>query len=157
MQCSRRVGEGTTTWRVWTCWPEADATWASVCNWTAVTPPCCWEQEQERAWNVSGGKWTTRRENTLPLGREGGKSFQKGQTPSTESVFVEDSRITDSSPLNLCETPCAPLRKVKIAVISLTQTIVMYSFPPKPEIWSLCSCNYCSFLVEFTKNKVIRF
>lgn len=47
MQCLQRIREGTTTWRVWTCWPEADATWASVCNWTAVTPPCCWEQEQE--------------------------------------------------------------------------------------------------------------
>lgn len=41
------IREVTTTWSVWTCWPEADATWASVCNWTAVTPPCCWEQEQE--------------------------------------------------------------------------------------------------------------
>lgn len=40
------IREVTTTWRVWTCWPEADATWASVCSWTAVTPPCCWEQEQ---------------------------------------------------------------------------------------------------------------
>lgn len=47
MQCLQRVRESTTTCRVWTCWPEADATWASVCNWTAVTPPCCWEQEQE--------------------------------------------------------------------------------------------------------------
>lgn len=39
-----QAGGDTTTWSVWTCWPEAVTTGASVCSCTAVTVPCVCRQ-----------------------------------------------------------------------------------------------------------------
>lgn len=98
MQCLQRIREGTTTWRVWTCWPEADATWASVCNWTAVTPPCCWEQEQEELEMCQEGNVWFKTWDYLPLTGEGGshlstahptEDFQTVQTPYTKVVLLK--------------------------------------------------------------------
>lgn len=96
MQCSQRIREGTTTWRVWTCWPEADATWASVCNWTAVTPPCCWEQEQEELEMYQKGNAQLKTWDHL---REGGSVSEKLH-PTREFQSLDSSSCPQSGPYN---------------------------------------------------------
>lgn len=96
MQCSQRIREGTTTWRVWTCWPEADATWASVCNWTAVTPPCCWEQERKSLKCIRTGMHSSRLEITW--GR--GECLWKASPHTGAFRVLDSSSCPQSGPYN---------------------------------------------------------
>lgn len=102
--CScREQGAGihTTTWRVCTCWPEAGATWASVCSCTAVTVPCDRDREplpRHGRWilQCGEGNWyrgttvvTAQRQHVLtgarmrPLSKSAGLSKFNGGLRST--------------------------------------------------------------------------